>query len=78
MGGVIGCKISNFLTAAWLLQCCKKNRHFILDQQDTAAVDDEGRAHCIAGQILGVLKEGNRFNCQCFPQHTRIRVGHPV
>ena len=34
----------------------------MLDQRDIAAVDDEDRTHCIAGQILGALKEGNRFN----------------
>ena len=34
----------------------------MLDQRDIAAVDDENRAHCIAGQILGALKKGNRFN----------------
>ena len=34
----------------------------MLDQRDIAAVDDEDRAHCISGQILGALKEGNRFN----------------
>ena len=38
---------------------------FILDQRDIAVVvDNKGRAHCIAGQILGALKEGNRFNCR--------------
>ena len=36
----------------------------MLDQRDIAAVDDEDHAHCIAGQILGALKEGNRFNCR--------------
>ena len=35
---------------------------FRLDQRDIAAVDDEGHAHCIVGQILGALKEGNSFN----------------
>ena len=34
----------------------------MLDPRDIATVDDEDRAHCIAGQILGALKEGNRFN----------------
>ena len=29
----------------------------MLDQRDIAAVDDEDHAHCIAGQILGALKE---------------------
>ena len=34
----------------------------MLDQRDIAAVDDEDRAHCISGQILEALKEGNCFN----------------
>ena len=33
----------------------------MLDHRDIAAVDDEDHAHCIAGQFLGALKEGNRF-----------------
>ncbi len=63
MGGVVGCQVSNLLTAAWLVRCCKKNHHFyILDQRDIATVDDEDHAHFFVGQILGVLKEGNRSN----------------
>ena len=31
----------------------------MLDQRDITAVDDEDRAHCISGQILDALKDGN-------------------
>ena len=43
----------------------------MLDQRDITAVDDEDHAHCIAGQILGALKKGNRLSRSldhsCFP-----------
>ena len=39
---------------------------FRLDQRDIAAVDDEDRAHCIVGQIVGALKEGNRESSMTF------------
>ena len=64
MDGVIECKVSNFsncCVAASMLQELG-TVVFMLDQRDIAAVDDKGRAHCIAGQILGALKEGNSFN----------------
>ena len=64
MDVVIGCKVSNVsncCVAASMLQELR-TVDFMLDQQDIAAVDDEDRAHCIAGQILGALKEENRFN----------------
>ena len=63
MGGVIGCKVSNFsncCVAASMLQ--EEPSFFMLDQRDIAAVDDEDRPHCILGQILEALKERNRFN----------------
>ena len=52
---------SAILTAALLFE---KNSHFILNQRDIAVVDDQDCAHCIVGQILGALKEGNRSNCR--------------
>ena len=54
-------------SASFLRGCFDTSRRtvvFILDRRDITAVDDEGRAHCIAGRILGALKEGNRFNCR--------------
>ena len=65
MGGVIGCKVSNF-SNCWRVyfDTSRRTVAFILDQHDITVVDDEGRApsHCIAGRILGASKEGNSFN----------------
>ena len=64
VGGVIGCKVSNFsncCVAASLLQE-EPSFLYMISALDIAAVDDEGRAHCIAGQLLGALKEGNSIN----------------
>ena len=57
-----GPKIENRLRGCF--DAVKRTGVFRLDQpeRDIAAVDDEGRAQCILGQILGALKEGNRFN----------------
>ena len=53
-----------FLISAWLFDAARRTVIFILDQRDIAVVDDKDCAHCIVGQILGALKEGNRSNCR--------------
>ena len=64
MGGVIGCKVSNFSNCCMAALILQEYQWFLYLISEISLVDDEGRAHCIAGQILGTLKEGNGINRQ--------------
>ena len=64
VGGVIGCQVSNFSTAVWLVHCLQEESSFLclVRDLDIATAYDEDHAYFNFGEILGALKKESSSN----------------
>ena len=63
VGGVIGCQVTNFSIAVWLIQQFARRIVIgVLSQRDITTAYDEDHANFTVSEFLGTLKKGSGSN----------------